>query len=55
MELLSLEELKNPVDVALGIWFGGGHGGAGLMLDSILEVFSNISDSMILVFCHERS
>lgn len=32
MESLCLEVLKRHVDVALGIWYSGEHGAAGLMV-----------------------
>jgi len=45
MESLSLEAFKNCVDVALRDEVSG-HTGDGLMV--ILEVFSNLNDSMTL-------
>ena len=48
MESLCLEVSKKRVDVALRDMVGG-HGGDGLGLDmGISEVFSNLSDSVIL-------
>ena len=48
MESPSLEVLKNHGDVALRD-VGSGHGGGGLGL-GILEVFSNLSDSVFPQF-----
>ena len=48
MESLSLEVLKNHGDVALRNMISG-HGGDGLGLDLvILQLFSNLNDSVIL-------
>ena len=48
VQSLSLEVFQNRVDVAL-MDVVSGHGGHGLELDMvILEVFSNLNDSMIL-------
>ena len=48
VESLSLEVFKNHGDVAVRDVVSG-HGGKGLGLDLVLEVFSNLNDSMILL------
>ena len=48
VESLSLEVFKNHGDVALKDVVSE-HGGEGLGLDLVLEVFSNLNDSMILL------
>jgi len=47
VESLSLEVFKNHGDVALKDVVSE-HGGEGLGLDLVLEVFSNLNDSIIL-------
>ena len=54
LERLSLEVLKNCGDVALRNMVNG-HGGDGLELNSaILEVFSNLNDTMVAALSHAK-